>query len=129
MGIQLGMGTSMEHAGGRIGTHNTWLLILVDSGIFPALLFLTFGLMWLVRAWRCLVPAIRVVALGYFLIFALAVLASHNTLTKRVENLTLGVVLGAIAADAEIRRRKNPRAKPQRHAGPKVESRPVHHAI
>ncbi len=107
IGHGLGVGTAMKiSANNYKGAHNTWLLILVDSGILPALMFAIFGVVWLREAWRCELPAVRAVALGYFLVFWLAVLTSHNTLTKRAENIALGAVIGMVAADRELRRRR-----------------------
>lgn len=107
IGHGLGVGTAMKISPNNDkGAHNTWLLILVDSGILPAVLFALFGVVWLREAWRCELPAVRAVALGYFLVFWLAVLTSHNTLTKRAENIALGAVIGLVAGDRELRRRR-----------------------
>lgn len=105
LGNGLGVGTRMP--GPELGTHNTWLLVLVDSGILPALLFAAFALIWLVQAWQCRIPSVRAVALGFFIVFWLSTMSSHTTLTKRTRNLTLGVVIGMMAADRELRRRQS----------------------
>lgn len=46
-------------------------------------------------------------ALGFFIVFWLSTMSSHTTLTKRTRNLTLGVVIGMMAADRELRRRQS----------------------
>jgi O-antigen ligase len=104
-----GLGSALEldlGDGRQLGPHNTWLLVLAEAGIVPAVFLLAFCLVWLRAALCCPMPAVRSVALGLFVVFVLVMMTSHVTLIKRYINLPLGTVIGLLAGANELARRR-----------------------
>jgi O-antigen ligase len=107
VGNGLGSALELDLGDGRhFGPHNTWLLVLAESGVVPAAILLAFCVIWLRCALRCSLPAIRSVALAMFVVFVLMMMTSHVTLIKRFVNLPLGTVIGLLAGTEELARRR-----------------------
>lgn len=77
----------------RLGVHNTYLMILGESGILPFVLFLAF-LMILVLKYNVKISEYRFFLIAFMLTFCLnELMTSHNTLGLRYNNALLGIIL------------------------------------
>jgi O-antigen ligase len=91
-------GVRSADAGIWLGVHNTYLMILGESGVVPFLLFLFANIAWfenIIRRDR------SIFHLGYFVILQTNLLTAHDAMGLRFENVMLGLVLGALARQTQ----------------------------
>ena len=88
-----------------VGCHNTYLMVLGESGIGAlVLLFCFFGVLaW--EAWKCPRGPVRTFILSYLVVLSTAMMSSHNTLGQRNHNVMIGCCIGVIAGYKELQRR------------------------
>lgn len=106
LGQGLGSFHAMPEAMG-LGTHNTYLLVAGESGIFALILMLVFMFRWLKAALACDYLMLRQFCVNFILVFSTAGLSSHDMLTFRFENLMMGFTIGLLVGRAAYRRRKD----------------------
>ena len=85
-----------------LGAHNTFIRILGEAGILPGSLFILFFLVMVHEGWRCRVPPIRILVLGFALVFFLSCMASHGELDSRPKNVMLGICFGLLSAATQM---------------------------
>lgn len=100
----IGNGLTSFHAydipvnGKHIGVHNTFLLILGESGIIPFLFYIILMLVMIVKSWKLKNLAMSFLCLSILLVYFMHVAGTgHNALDDRVTNCLFGVMLGYFA--------------------------------
>ena len=71
-----------------LGVHNTYLLILGDSGVIPFLMFLFF-LFYIVRQSFLIKTNVSFLIIGLMINFMLAIFASHNGFDDKLNNVVI----------------------------------------
>ena len=105
LGQGLGSFHSMPEAMGW-GTHNTYLMVAGEAGIFALALLFMFLVRWAIEAMRCKDPVVRQLALNYILLFCLGCMSSHNMLNHRFHNIMFGLTFGLLSGRAYYMNRK-----------------------
>jgi O-antigen ligase len=93
-------GIRSADAGYWLGVHNTYLMILGESGAIPFFMFLFANLAWLVAIIR---RGGLFIDLGYFVILQVNFLTAHDTMGLRFEDVMLGLMLGTLARSVQRR--------------------------
>jgi O-antigen ligase len=103
----LGNGLTSQRAlpGTNLGPHNTFVLVLGESGIVPGAMLMLFFVLFGWQAWRCPVRPVRTLVLGFWIIFFLHTLTSHGSFVEKNHALMLGVSFGLLVAAREMQRR------------------------
>lgn len=96
LGQGLGSFHAMPEAMGW-GTHNTYLMVAGEAGIFIFLVLALFMSRWALDAYEAKDIVTRQVLLNYILIFSVQCLASHNMLNHRFHNIMMGLSFGLLA--------------------------------
>jgi len=96
-----GLGAQRQ-IGDHPGPHNTFIRVLGEGGVLPALLFVLFFVVYLRASLRCKVVPVRTIALGYLLLFFLSCLSGHNELVHRYQNVMIGTCFGLLAGAAQL---------------------------
>jgi hypothetical protein len=91
--------------GTGLGPHNTIVLILGESGIIPAAVFIVFLAYWLWEAFRCRVRPVRSLALCLWIVLVMRVMTAHGAVVDKNHALIIGVGLGLLAGARELTRR------------------------
>jgi O-antigen ligase len=114
-----------------VGSHNTLVRILGESGIVPGGLFVLFFAVFAWEAWRCRIVPVRIAAFGCCIAFLMNAAASHGAVFDKNYNVILGVCFGLLAGVKELEhrgafnsaphvpvrsRRDAPRPLPTRHS-------------
>jgi O-antigen ligase len=100
-----------RHIGENLGSHNTFIRTLGETGILPAGLFVLFLAVLVREGWRCRVPPIRILVLGYALVFFLCCMSSHGELESRPKNVMLGICFGLLSAATQMQLALQPRRR------------------
>ena len=79
------------HADNWLGIHNTFLMVLGESGVVPAIFFIS---MLLVVAWRWRMGHGRGLELAIFFVMLADLMSNHSALEIRYSNVMLGVLFG-----------------------------------
>ena len=100
----LGNGLTSFHAydipvnGKHIGVHNTFLLILGESGILPFIMYSVLILILIIKSWRLKNLAISFLFVSIMLVYVINIAGTgHNGLDDRVSNCLFGVMIGYFA--------------------------------
>ncbi|MCG8612617.1 MAG: O-antigen ligase family protein [Pseudomonadales bacterium] len=101
-----GLGELHLMEGPGLGVHNTYLMILGESGLFPIFIMLIFILNWVWSSIWCREAVIRVIASNYILVFLLHCMSSHTVLNRRFHNIMIGLTFGLLAGRWFYYRRK-----------------------
>ena len=109
-GQGLGSFRRMKEAMG-FGTHNTYLMIAGEGGIFALLLMFAFQVRWGFAALTCKDPVLRQFSLNYILIFSIECVSSHSMLNHRFQNIMIGLTIGLLAGRASYHTRKTKEAQ------------------
>ena len=90
-----------------LGTHNTYLLILGESGVIAIILYLRFLLFWLHNSLRMIKDSnpLEVASLGMAIIFAFVGFASHTLLVNKSFVVVLGIIFAAVRINRHARAR------------------------
>lgn len=89
-----GFGSFHRIVGHGLGVHNTALLIIGESGIFPALLFLMFIFIYIFKALKEREIPLKFLFISVLITFLLiSFLTSHNGLDERISNVILGILI------------------------------------
>ncbi len=99
--VNLGMGV-IAH-----GPHNTFIWLLMESGVAPFLAFvLSLGLVgW--RSIRCDNVQVRILSLGVLVVYLCNCLVSHGLLLDNVFSAAMGIACGALAGAASLKRQSH----------------------
>ncbi len=82
----------------HLGIHNTYLMVIGESGIIPISIFLIIGFLMFFIAFRVQNPAIRFFIFGFMIVFFINVAATgHNALYDRISNSLWGITIGILA--------------------------------
>ncbi|MEM9544433.1 MAG: O-antigen ligase family protein [Bacteroidota bacterium] len=95
-----GIGTFHRFNSGnmKIGVHNTYILILGESGILPILLFLGFYFMLIYRGLMITDAGLSFFIIGVTTIYMLGVAGtSHNALDDRTSNALVSIILAILS--------------------------------
>jgi len=111
----LGNGLSSFHAynipvnGKHIGVHNTFLLILGESGVIPFILYTVLIIIMIIKSWRIKNLAISFLFMSIMIVYVVNIAGTgHNGLDDRVSNCLFGVMLGYFAfIDKQKYKQKN----------------------
>lgn len=110
----IGNGLTSFHAydipvnGKHIGVHNTFFLILGESGIFPFTLYSTLILILIRKSWKLENLAMSFLFLAILLVYIINVAGTgHTALDDRVSNCLFGVMLGYFAYVDKLKHRSN----------------------
>lgn len=110
----IGNGLTSFHAydipvnGKHIGVHNTFFLILGESGIIPFILYIVLMLIVLVKAWKLKNLAMSFLFLSILLVYILNVAGTgHTALDDRVSNCLFGMMLGYFAYVDKLKKQSN----------------------
>ena len=101
--IGWGLGTFSRMKGLGMGSHNTFLLILGESGIGPILLFLMFLSVMGATAIKCKDKLVRLFVLEFMLILMTASMSLHTILSRRFFTFFLGCCFGLLAGYRQIK--------------------------
>lgn len=100
----IGNGLTSFHAydipvnGKHIGVHNTFLLILGESGVIPFIFYVSLMLILIVKSWKLKNLAMSFLFLSILAVYFINVAGTgHNALDDRVSNCLFGVMLGYFA--------------------------------
>jgi O-antigen ligase len=85
-----------------LGSHNTVIRVLGEAGIVPFGLFILFFVVMAREGWRCKVLPIRVLVLGYLIVFFMGCMTNHGDLVRRHHNVMLGLCFGLLAAATQM---------------------------
>lgn len=91
--------------GTTLGPHNTYIAMWGDAGFVPVIMLGIFFVYVTFKAWRCSIPAVRLLVLGYILTFAASGMISHGELKQRHHNAMFGICFGLLAGASELERR------------------------
>jgi len=95
--VTLGM-----RAGEGLGPHNTFISVLIDSGI-PGILAFGTALVSIVYAgWRTKHPGIRTLVLGVWVVYICDCMVSHNVVENNLSAALMGMAFGAMAAASQL---------------------------
>ena len=98
-GLGLGRGSRMDTVyGWTLGTHNHYILILVETGIMGLIPYVVFFLVTAWVAWWTKCDVTRTFALGYLVAYICHNLTGHNVPTQNYHAVFLGVMFGLLAA-------------------------------
>lgn len=86
----------------NLGCHNTFIRVLGEGGIFCGFLYVFAVASVALAGWRCKVPEVRCLVLGFILSYACSALVAHTVLTARIGNVILGICLGFLTGAASI---------------------------
>ncbi len=111
LGQGLGSFHAMPEAMG-FGTHNTYLLIAGEAGIFALALFLFFIFRWIRAGLNCDYLLLRQFCLNYALVFSMSCLSSHGVLSHRFQNLMVGLTIGLLIGRQNYNQQQARRATP-----------------
>ncbi len=92
-----GLGTfhTMPEAMG-LGTHNNYLMVAGEAGIFALMLLIFFIFRLAKSALACDYPMLRQFCINYTLVFTMAGLSSHAVFSHRFHNLMIGLTIGLL---------------------------------
>ncbi len=122
-GHGLGKGSRMETEYGlTLGTHNHFILLLVEAGILGLIPYLFFFAIATWVAWKSPSDAVKTFSLGYLVAFVCHNLTGHNVTTENFHAALLGVMFGLLSA-------VNYAAKRQKRMRPPRTSRQQHPAL
>lgn len=77
-----------------LGVHNTALLIIGESGIIPAVLFLIFIVLYILKSLKQKEIGLKYLYISVLITYILiSFLTSHNALDERISNVILGIFL------------------------------------
>jgi O-antigen ligase len=91
-----------RYVGESLGSHNTFIRVLGETGILPFGLLMLFFVMTVQEGMRCKVAPIRILVLGFMLVFFLGCMTNHGELVRRHHNVLLGLSFGLLAAAHEM---------------------------
>ena len=100
-----GLGFMNRMPGVGQGPHNTFLFMWGDGGILPMLLLVVSLVVFGREAWKCPIPAIRVLVLSFLVVFFATCMTSHGALLQRNVDLLLGVGFDCLVGARELSRR------------------------
>ena len=75
------------------GVHNTYMMVLGESGVIPFILFASTAISFYFASRRSWLTSVRLIASGYGIVFLLGALTSHNLLEHRNQNVIFGVLV------------------------------------
>ena len=95
--------TSMPEAGG-LGSHNTFIRVFGESGILGGICFVLAIIGIALAGWRCHIPEIRCLVVGYVAMYSCGCMVAHTLLTSRINNALMGVALGCLTGAMTLKR-------------------------
>ena len=98
-GHGLGTGGRMQtDYGTTLGTHNHFLLMLVETGIVGAIPYILFFVVATIAGLRCKDNVARTLAMGYLVAFFCHNMTGHNIPSENFHATMLGVTFGILSA-------------------------------
>lgn len=94
--IGLGLGAMHLVAGSEWGVHNTFMMVLGESGVVPFFLLAGLCIAGIRWGWRNFESWEGRFVLGYGISFSLSCLSSHNILEDRFHNAMIGISLAIV---------------------------------
>lgn len=111
LGQGLGTFHAMPEAMG-FGTHNSYLMVAGEAGIFAFALMILFILRWVRWGFKCDYVLLRQLCLNYALVFSLSCLSSHAVLSHRFQNLMIGLTIGLLMGRIDYQQQLNKQTAP-----------------
>ncbi len=101
-----GLGALQKMPRTHLGAHNTYLLVMGESGLAGIAMLIAFLCIFAWEGWKCPRGPIRTFVLSYVIVLIPALISSHTIMGNRNENVMMGTCFGIIAAAKELQRRK-----------------------
>lgn len=115
-----GLGALMRMPKTNLGAHNTYLVVLGESGVIASFFLAVFLLSLVLGGWRAPPGVMRTFVLGYSVVLLLSLFTSHKLLIDRNHNLMLGLAIGMLSAMRTMKRAAPTRLPSRRPPRPMV---------
>ncbi len=93
---------------GGLGCHNTHVMLLGEAGIIGFIPYLSFLALFGWTSWRAKYKPVQTFCLAFFITFLAAGMVSHDILQDRNLNILLGVCLGLLSLEKQLRQPHQP---------------------
>lgn len=90
----------------HLGCHNSFIKVFGEGGIFAGLLYVSSVAGLALASWRCRVPEIRTLGIGFTAMYACSAMVAHTGFTTRISNVCMGICFGLITAALTMRKQE-----------------------